>query len=90
MVIFPRGLSAGDPLSKRGLVAGLLRMARAWETLTVQGGAVEWLAGRPKIIIDGVGESGAALPPGGEQYQVLQRDSGGNAVWDWVRAAPDA
>ncbi len=26
------------------------------------------------------------LPEGGEQYQVLQRDSGGNAVWDWVRA----
>ena len=26
------------------------------------------------------------LPPGGVQYQVLQRDGSGNAVWDWVRA----
>lgn len=27
-----------------------------------------------------------ALPAGGSQYQVLQRDGSGNAVWDWVRA----
>lgn len=29
---------------------------------------------------------GDGLPEGGEQYQVLQRDSNGDAVWDWVRA----
>lgn len=29
---------------------------------------------------------GAALPAGGTQYQVLQRDGSGNAVWDYVRA----
>ena len=28
----------------------------------------------------------AELPAGGDQYQVLQRDGSGNAVWDWVRA----
>ena len=26
------------------------------------------------------------LPSGGSQYQVLQRDGSGNAIWDWVRA----
>jgi hypothetical protein len=29
---------------------------------------------------------GDGLPPGGEEYQVLQRDATGAAVWDWVRA----
>jgi hypothetical protein len=32
---------------------------------------------------------GIGLPSGGEQYQVLQRDGRGVAIWDWVRAAPD-
>lgn len=32
------------------------------------------------------GEITDGLPDGGEQYQVLQRDSSGEAVWDWVRA----
>lgn len=31
------------------------------------------------------GGDGDGLPDGGEEYQVLQRDSDGNAVWDWVR-----
>lgn len=31
-------------------------------------------------------ESGASLPSGGSQYQVLQRDGSGDAVWDYVRA----
>lgn len=34
----------------------------------------------------GSGSGGDGLPAGGEQYQVLQRDVNGNAVWDWVRA----
>lgn len=35
---------------------------------------------------DTTGGDGDGLPDGGTQYQVLQRDSSGNAVWDWVRA----
>ena len=31
------------------------------------------------------GGGGDPLPEGGDQYQVLQRDSQGQAVWDWVR-----
>lgn len=29
-------------------------------------------------------EDGAGLPSGGSQYQVLQRDGDGDAVWDWL------
>jgi hypothetical protein len=33
--------------------------------------------------------TGGGLPDGGEQYQVLQRDATGAAVWDWVRAVDE-
>ena len=33
-----------------------------------------------------VGGVSAGLPEGGTQYQVLQRDAEGNAIWDYVRA----
>lgn len=36
-----------------------------------------------KIPILGTGE---ILPEGGSDGQVLQRDSEGDAIWDWVRA----
>jgi len=29
---------------------------------------------------------GDGLPSGGEEYQVMQRNADGAAVWDWVRA----
>ncbi|MEM1207755.1 MAG: hypothetical protein AAGI54_00680 [Planctomycetota bacterium] len=32
--------------------------------------------------------TGGALPDGGSQYQVLQRDAAGNAIWDFPRAHP--
>ena len=85
--ILPEGMNAGDPISKRAIWRAFRFMIRAWETLSIEGGTVQWLAGRPKIIFTGdtSGGEGEALPEGGEQYQVLQRDSGGNAVWDWVR-----
>ena len=43
---------------------------------------VRWAAsGAP-----GATGGGDALPPGGLQYQVLQRNAALNAAWDWVRA----
>ena len=76
---------AGDPIAKRGLARAFAAMDHAWATLDVLGGHVDWSHGSPTIVV----ERGDGLPAGGEQYQVLQRDSGGNAVWDWVRAADD-
>ena len=75
----------GHPLAKQGMAEFLAANGKAWATLDVLGGEVSWDHGRPMIIVQGGGGSG--LPPGGDQYQVLQRDGDGNAVWDWVRAA---
>jgi len=40
----------------------------------------------PHLNDEGGGGGGVSLPPGGDAYQVLQRDESGTAVWDWVRA----
>ena len=74
---------AGDPIAKRGLARALAAMDHAWATLDVLGGHVDWSHGSPTIVVEA--GDGSGLPPGGDQYQVLQRDSDGNAVWDWVR-----
>jgi hypothetical protein len=53
-------------------------------TATINNGTIEIKA--TKNSYDDSGDSGDCLPAGGDQYQVPQRDSSGNAVWDWVRA----
>ena len=50
-MFFPNGLKPGDPISKKGFVEGILRMAKALEKLSVHGGRVDWSNGEPKIII---------------------------------------
>ena len=85
MKFFKNDPKPGKPMSMRGFAEGLFRLARALERMQVEGGYVQWLDGVPRIFIDGVSEGGSGLPPGGDQHQVLQRDSDGNAVWDWVR-----
>jgi hypothetical protein len=62
---------------------GLAAMDHAWATLDVLGGHIDWSHGRPTIVTPSV--SGPGLPAGGEEYQVLQRNGDGDAVWDWVR-----
>jgi hypothetical protein len=49
---FPRGLKPGDPISKRGLVEGLIKMANALDQLSVHNGHIDWKDDVPKIIID--------------------------------------
>jgi hypothetical protein len=53
-----------------------------------QGDGSAAISGNTLTIVfgDGTAGAGAGLPEGGEQYQVLQRDSAGEAVWDFVRA----
>ena len=72
----------GQPLARRGLARGLRRLEKALRFLTIDGGYIDWHGHEPKIIVE---FPETQLPSGGEEYQVLQRDSGGNAVWDWVR-----
>lgn len=40
----------------------------------------------PRVFGETPQGGGGGLPPGGTQYQVIQRDGSGNAVWDYVRA----
>jgi len=40
----------GQPLSRRGLFAGIARMARALERMRIEGGTVEWFDDVPTII----------------------------------------
>ena len=86
----------GMPISLRGLARGLAKMDEALSGMTFENGRVEWSANDvPHLVYgdDGRGslpgktEDGAGLPSGGEQYQVLQRNADGDAVWDWVRVS---
>ena len=84
----------GMPISLRGLARGLAKLDDALSGISIENGIVEWSANDvPHLVFgdDGRGslpgetEDGAGLPSGGSQYQVLQRDGDGAAVWDWVR-----
>jgi len=50
-MFFPRGLKVGDPVSRAGLVAGILKMADALENMSVHNGRVDWSGGKPKIVL---------------------------------------
>jgi hypothetical protein len=86
-LIFQNTPKEGEPLSRRGLARGLRKIERILENLSASGLANLHRSGdfwNIEVYGDEGGE-GADLPPGGEQYQVLQRDSNNDAVWDWVR-----
>jgi len=106
IVFFPNQPNEGNPLSMAGIAAGLRAIEKALGGISVDGGYIDWQNGVPKIIIDiaqgwrdeeipdfALSDGGADLPPGGEEYQVLQRQKGEeweegdplDAVWDWVR-----
>ena len=56
MIIYDKTKPAiGKPTSFKGGAEGLLRMAKAWETLSVHGGHIDWHNGEPKIIVDAAG-----------------------------------
>lgn len=49
---FPMGVKVGDPLSRRGMVEALIKIANALDKLSVHNGHVDWSGDVPKIIID--------------------------------------
>lgn len=49
---FPRGLKPGDPVSKKGLVEGIIKMAQALDKMSAHNGHIDWSGDIPKIIID--------------------------------------
>lgn len=46
------GVKVGDPLSRRGMVEALIKIANALDKLSVHNGHVDWSGDVPKIIID--------------------------------------
>lgn len=55
MKFFDTEFAAGSPISTKGFAKALNGIAKAWETLSVYGGRVDWSPdGRPKIIMDSV------------------------------------
>jgi hypothetical protein len=84
----------GAPLSMAGIAEGLAKIEYALVNMRVENGCVDWSQlGAPTICFgdDGHGSTPGGLtggmPTGGDEYQVLQRDSDGAAVWDWLRVS---
>jgi len=78
------------PISLRGLARGLAKLDDALSGISIENGIVEWSANDvPHLVYgdDGRGSfpGSGAVPPGGEEYQVLQRDDSGAAVWGWLK-----
>ena len=79
------------PISLRGLARGLAKLDDALSGMSIENGIVEWSANDVPHLVFGDDGRGSlpgqqdVLPPGGEEYQVLQLNADGDAVWDWVR-----
>lgn len=53
MKFFKKDIKEGSPISTPGFSAGVMKMARALEKLSIDGGYVSWTAdGMPKIVIN--------------------------------------
>ena len=64
MKIFDTPPKPGAPVSHRVFFQAFLRMARAWENLSVNNGHVDWSNGIPTIVVD----PGGAEAGGGVDY----------------------
>lgn len=49
---FPRGIKAGEPIAKQGIIDGLIKMANAIEKLNVENGRIEWSNDVPRIVFN--------------------------------------
>ena len=75
-----------DPFSQRGFMAGIAKLALAWENLTVNGGKLTWSGlGVPTLTIDNYGEDDNLLPSGSATEKALKWD---NADEVWVKSLP--
>ena len=70
MQIFRTKPTKGTPLRTAGIWEGIRKMARAWETLDVQNGYIDWSFGRPTVVV----HSGGAGGEGG----------GGRVTWNGI------
>jgi len=77
------------PVRAKVFFTALLRMARAWEYLSVYNGHVDWSNGIPTIVVDSAA-GGVPDTTGAIKYQVYQitddTTTPPTAGFDWVRA----
>ena len=83
MKIFDRKPTKGVAISHPMFLTAWLRMARAWEMLSVAGGRVSWHNGIPTIILDGdAGGEAGAVPEGDADNPHLIWD---DTAKEWVK-----
>jgi hypothetical protein len=86
---FDRQLRPGDPVSRRGLVKALNAMDKAWATLDVSGGYVDWSPdGRP-LIVAGAGSANRLRP-----FRVRRATTDGevtvaDGMWEYTESSDD-
>lgn len=61
MKIFDKTPKPGSPIRLRMFFLAIVRMARAWETLAVSNGHVDWSNGTPTIVLDAPNEGAAGV-----------------------------
>jgi len=101
MKIFDTTPKTGMPVRSGIFFRALLRMARAWETLAVHNGHVDWSNGMPTIVMDEtesiahfsgnvwVGGKKLTVPTAGvTQYLSVPLD--GTSACSWVEAMPES
>jgi len=91
MKIFDTPPKPGMPIGHRIFFRALLRMARAWEKLSVHNGHVDWSGGIPTIVVDTgaaggqdydkIYVGGRTYTPGARTDKILQIGANGSSSW---------
>ena len=72
---FNKALQPGMPVSTHGFAEGVMALAKAFETMEVANGYVDWSFGEPTIITNGADAGISAVPDGTVERDIL--------VWDY-------
>lgn len=79
---------AGNTYSVGALASG--SMPSSSSSISYKIASMETTSAGDDVVIENQASNiyiyGGLVPDAGDEYQVLQKDSVGNAVWDWVRA----
>lgn len=104
MKIFDTQPKPGMPVRHGAFYRAIVRMAKAWETLAVDGGHVSWSGGKPTIVIDAGGAAGGTawatdyvfvggnkltIPANTNDYQYLKVYLDGETSPEWVETLPE-
>jgi len=99
MKIFDTPPVSGMPVSHKTFFKAFLRMAKAWEKLSVSDGHVDWSNGIPTIVVDSGGAGGGidtdhvyvggkTYTPGEKTTDFIQVNADGSSSWVAAIANP--